>query len=243
MKAYANLKNVLVIGLFLSFFSIQAAQPAGVDPALEAWWSFDQVQDNKIPDLSGHNRIAKPAQEWDLSKALVPGKVGKALEFPGNRYLIVPGYRGVTGMRARTIVAWIRTSRNRGTIVRWGKNDFGRMWSFGYIRGRIGVSPRGGYFYMKEPTHDGKWHMVAITLKEGNPPRFEDFATLYLDGEVAEIHDIGLLDLWPINTGADMEVRIGENFRGAIDELRIYSRVLSADEIQQLWKEAQKAKK
>ena len=32
-------------------------------------------------------------------------------------------------------------------------------------------------------------------------PNLHDDVTLYLDGAPAEIHDIGLLDLWPIQTG------------------------------------------
>jgi hypothetical protein len=59
--------------------------------------------------------------------------------------------------------------------------------------------------------------------------------TLYLDGQVAVIHDIGLLDLWPIDTGNELDVRIGRNFKGLIDDLRIYSRVLSEDEIHALF--------
>ena len=230
------------IGLFFTL-STRSAERVQIDPALEAWWSFDEVQENRVPDLSGHHRDARPAQEWDLKKALVSGKIGKALEFSGRRYLVVPNYRGVTGTKARTVVAWIRTKSNRGVIVRWGQNDFGRMWTFGFIRGRVGVTPRGGYFYMRDPVHDGRWHMVALTLREGHPPSFQNDATLYLDGQVAIIHDIGLLDLWPIRTGSEMEVQIGPGFRGAMDELRIYSRALSADEIEALWKQGQKKNK
>jgi hypothetical protein len=60
--------------------------------------------------------------------------------------------------------------------------------------------------------------------------------TLYLDGEVAEIHDIGLLDLWPLETGNELNVRIGQGFKGSLDDLRIYDRALSDEEIKVLFK-------
>ncbi|MHC4790682.1 MAG: hypothetical protein ACYS8Y_04465, partial [Planctomycetota bacterium] len=59
---------------------------------------------------------------------------------------------------------------------------------------------------------------------------------LYEDGEPAEIHDIGLLDLWPINTGSELDVRIGRGLKGLIDDVRIYDRPLSEDEVKALFK-------
>ena len=51
------------------------------------------------------------------------------------------------------------------------------------------------------------------------------------DGEPAELDDIGLLDLWPIETGEKMDVRIGWRLKGLIHDLRIYDRPLSEEEI------------
>jgi hypothetical protein len=122
-----------------------------------------------------------------------------------------------------------------GEIVSWGTNDFGRMWTFGFVRGRIGVTPHGGYLYMNAETHDDQWHHVAVVVRRAEAPNLYDDVTLFLDGEVAGIHDIGLLDLWPIDTGDELDVRIGRNFKGLIDDLRIYSRTLSEDEIHALF--------
>jgi hypothetical protein len=72
-------------------------------------------------------------------------------------------------------------------------------------------------------------------VQEADLPNLHDDVTLYLDGEVAEIHDIGLLDLWPLETGNDLNVRIGQGFKGLLDDLRIYSRALSDEEIKVLF--------
>ena len=68
-------------------------------------------------------------------------------------------------------------------------------------------------------------------MREAELPNLHDDVTLYLDGKIAEVHRIGLLDLWPIETGADVEVAVGKGFKGSIDDLRVYSRALSDEEI------------
>ena len=118
----------------------------------------------------------------------------------------------------------------------WGARDVGLMWTYGHVRGRVGLVPHGGYLYMNDQTRDDKWHHVAIVVDKVELPNLHDDVTLYLDGEVADIHDIGLLDLWPIQTGKEFDVTIGRGFNGLIDDLRIYDRPLSVDEIKVLFK-------
>jgi hypothetical protein len=112
------------------------------------------------------------------------------------------------------------------------------MWTLGFIRARVGVTPKGGYLYMKAATSDDTWHHVAAVLNEGAPPNLHDHMKLYKDVVPAEFDDIGLLDLWPIETGDQEEVRIGQRFKGLIDDLRIYDRVLGDDEIKALFDRA-----
>jgi hypothetical protein len=88
---------------------------------------------------------------------------------------------------------------------------------------------------MRDPLHDGQWHHVAVVLEEGSPANLHDHAKLYLDGKPAVIHDIGLLDLWPIDTGDSIDVTIGRGWNGLIDDLRIYARALSPEEIAALY--------
>jgi len=132
--------------------------------------------------------------------------------------------------------AWIKTDRGRGRIISWGTDDFGQMFNLGHIRGRIGVTPNGVYLYMNEETDDDQWHHVAVVVQEAELPNLHDDVKLYLDGVPAEIHDIGLLDLWPIETGDEMDVRIGQGYRGLLDDLRIYDRALTDEEINAIYR-------
>ena len=88
---------------------------------------------------------------------------------------------------------------------------------------------------MNDAIHDNKWHHVAVVVKEAELPNLYDDVTLYKDGEIAEIHDIGLLDLWPIDTGKDIDVRIGRQFTGLLDDVRLYDRALSDEEVKALF--------
>ncbi|MFH1715798.1 MAG: LamG-like jellyroll fold domain-containing protein, partial [Planctomycetota bacterium] len=71
--------------------------------------------------------------------------------------------------------------------------------------------------------------------EEAELPNLHDDVKLYKDGNLAVIHDIGLLDLWPIETGDELDVRIGRQFKGLIDDVRIYDRALSEDEMKALF--------
>jgi len=206
------------------------------DPHLLGWWKFEEESGNIARDSSPHGHHGTLEGGLSFESDSAPGRAGKALKFDGGKGAVeIKDFKGIAGTKARTVAVWIQTRRSRGDVVSWGTDDFGKMWIFRFIRGRLGVTPRGGYYYMNPEVHDGQWHHVAVVLRQADPPNLHDHVTLYRDGKVAEVHDIGLLDLAPIQTGSDLNVRIGTGFQGLLDDFRIYDRPLSADEIQALF--------
>jgi hypothetical protein len=219
--------------------SATAGQAATLDTDshLIAWWKFEETSGKSASDSSGrgHAGMLEGTLSFDTHSAT--GRIGGAIKFGGgNDCIRVPDFKGVTGAGPRTVAVWLKTASTSGEIVSWGANDAGKMWNFGYVRGGIGVTPKGGYLYMKDPTHDEQWHHVAAVVSEASPPNLHDDVKLFKDGEPATIDDIGLLDLWPIETGDKLDVSIGRRFKGLLDDLRIYDRALSADEINALFK-------
>jgi len=206
------------------------------DPNLVGWWKLDEISGETAVDSSGHGRSGTLKEGLAFDKDSIPGRIGRALRFSDDGYVQIIKYKGVTGTQARTVTAWIKTKRPEGRVIFWGSEDYGRMWIFGFIRGRIGVTPSGGYLYMNDEVHDDKWHHVAAVVEQAELPNLHDDVKLYKDGRPATIHDIGLLDLWPIDTGSDLDVRIGLEFEGLIDDVRIYERALSEQEINILFK-------
>ncbi len=207
------------------------------DPNLVGWWKFDETTGSIAADSSGHQRDGTLKGDLSFDKGSAPGKAGKALRFDAKDAVIeIKDYQGIGGTRPRTVAAWIKTASSRGEIVSWGKEDFGQMFTVGYLRGRAGITPRGGYLYMNAETHNDQWHHIAVVVQKAELPNLHDDVKLYLDGAPAEIHDIGLLDLWPIQTGQELPVRIGRGFTGLLDDLRFYDRVLSEEEVNALFK-------
>jgi hypothetical protein len=206
------------------------------DPNLVGWWRFEETAGSTAVDSSGHKHDGTLKGDLSFEKSSSPGKSGKAIRLAAKGDAVeVKDYQGIAGTRPRTVAAWIKTTSSQGEIVSWGKKDFGQMFTVGYIRGRVGVTPSGGYLYMKAETHDDKWHHVAVVVQKAELPNLHDDVKLYLDGAPAEIHDIGLLDLWPIQTGQELPVRIGQGFKGLMDDLRIYDRALSEEEVNALF--------
>jgi hypothetical protein len=205
------------------------------DPNLVAWWRFNETTGKTAVESSPHDRTGTLTGNLSFDENSADGRIGKALKLDGKDYVQITKYKGVTGTRPRTVAAWLKTGKPQGEIISWGADDYGKMWIFRFIRGRVGVTPSGGYLYMKAETHDSEWHHVAVVVHEAELPNLYDDVTLYKDGEIAEIHDIGLLDLWPIDTGNDIDVRIGRRFAGLLDDVRLYDRALSDEEVKAIF--------
>jgi hypothetical protein len=206
------------------------------DPHLVGWWKLDEASGTTAADASKHGRDGTLHGGRSFDRDSANGRVGKALRLDGKEGGVeIANFKGVGGTTPRTVAAWIKTKEARGQIVTWGTDDAGKMWTLRFIRGHVGVTPRGGYLYINDRINDDRWHHVVAVVSKGDPPNLHDHVILYVDGAPAEIHDIGLLDVWPIETGDEMDVTIGEGFEGLIDELRIYDRALSADEVKRLF--------
>ncbi len=236
-----TLCGIFVLG-FMGSLSVRAADapatPATLDadPHLVAWWKFDEETGKTAADSSGKGHDATLEGVMSFESHSAAGKIGKALRFEGGDGVKVSGYKGIAGTQQRTVSAWIKTKNTTGDLVSWGLKDAGRMFTVGFIRARIGVTPKGGYLYMNAATDDDQWHHVVVVVREASPPNLHDDVRLYRDGSQAAIGDIGLLDLWPIDTGDKEDVRIGQRYKGLIDDLRIYDRALTDREVAAMFK-------
>jgi len=146
----------------------------------------------------------------------------------------ITGYKGILGPNAVTVTAWINTTSITGTIVGWGPNVDGQRFGFRINESRLRMEHAGGNLQANSNVNDGRWHHVAVTVRENATISYPD-VILYLDG----FDDTRpATDPDAFNLTADQDVRIGSRpasndrfFMGLIDDVRIYDRVLRQEEI------------
>ena len=206
-----------------------------------SYWPFepDTIAGGAVEDVLGDND-----GEFEGNPKVVPGKVGDALEFNGENFIHIPGTASLefTGAEEMSVVAWVNPDSDSpvkgvvagccGTIVaqrdingwalRFDGRNAGQEMEFIVTPGWQGDGGFGAAAFKK-----GEWHhMVGIVNKKN--------LQLYVDGELEkEMNYNG-----PMTAGGS-ETEIGKagdgGFVGIIDEVMIYSKALSADEVEQIF--------
>jgi len=170
----------------------------------------------------------------------VQGRFIRALKFDGrDDHMEIVGYKGIAGNSSRTVSAWIKTDSKKGTIISWGDDRDGRLWSVDIARvwykGCLRVTVGDGYVYGSTNISDGNWHHIAAVLDDGGLPDVSN-VRLYVDGMQEKN---GKVESQRINTSVDNNVIVGARksgnyFKGLIDEVSIYEVELSAERIRKL---------
>ena len=221
-----------------------------VDPptGMVSWWDGDSVSGTTATDIQNGNDGT-----LENGATTVPGKVGDAFSFDGvNDYVKVSKSSNLEPSNI-TVDAWVKSSNpgNAGGpryILAKGARLCERASYALWARG----SSRGIEFYISDgnaparfspaapqaAVWDGNWHHVAGTY-DGNKIR------LYLDG--VEIGD-GTPETIQIGYGEVMtttnDLSLGRydgpgtcklSYTGLLDEVEIFDRALSADEIQDIY--------
>ncbi len=212
---------VFALGLVLT----SAANAA--DPNLMGWWTFD----GHALDSSGNDRHGTINGDPQFTV----GVFNEAMEFDGDDYVSIDGYKGVLGSHAFSIAAWVKqTAGNTGTIVAWGQLvDGARVRFLVRADGQLRMSTFAGRVESDIYLSLDEWYHIAVTKVQD-----QDQATLYLDGQDVTSTAQSFTSL---NIVADVDVGIGWDpvnqgsyHIGIIDEVLIYDKVLTPEEIQQI---------
>ena len=143
------------------------------------------------------------------------------------------------GAGAFTIVTWVKTTRNGEIVQRGSENwppdayyyDFAvAQWANGLY---FSMNSPSGYSNMCPDTDqssiitDGNWHQVAITRDSSGMGR------MYLDGVLVGTQELGSYN---IDSGSTEALTVGSvpnelGLYGSMDDVRIYTRALSASEL------------
>jgi hypothetical protein len=204
---------------------------------LVAWWKLDDGSGNTAVDSSGNGLAGSVAG----NPSWTAGMVGGALKFDGDGDYVDIGKDPKFNITNQiTIAAWIKVDafdREWQTIISKGDGSWRlqRNWDKGTLEfGCTGLAVPGnrwGGIYSYANVNDGQWHHAA-GVYDGQK------LNLYVDGSLDASADVK----GAINVN-DYLVLIGENaekpqrfWEGLIDDVRIYSYGLNAEEIAEIFK-------
>jgi len=206
--------------------------PQSLRKSLVLFYNFNNTEKKeKVLDLSGnfHNG------EISGAKRVKTKAFGKSLKFDGKNDYVNCGPLPVLAKGSITLSAWIKSdqtsSQQRWIMSRskWGKG----AWQLTTHHGKAGVEfGPGGQLLAKTNITDNKWHHILGFYNSENNER-----RIYIDGEL-EVFTKDKPAFKEKNGDILLGIRDGANdfFKGMIDNVMIFHRVLNDDEIKKLSK-------
>ena len=230
-------------GLFLADLNGAVSCFRGTGSDLEVF--AEAKPDVRYPERVGHwsfedgkGAVAKDSSEWcNDANVRVPwakGKFGNCLSFGEENGLVqIPESESLNIHGAITLMAWIKPDEQTAEIPMV----------------IIKNGPRGRYILRLSPkrhvvalfwrdnerttmvqsrdTLSKEWHHVAVTCDAADAK----VARLYVDGEL--VNEVEVTRDWgnPAGGAVTLSGRGKQQYRGLVDEVRIYSRALAPDEV------------
>lgn len=232
------MRNSIAVPLILLFFAAIASAQA---PEPVAYWAMEEIADGIVADLSGNGYHATAHGVDGALPEVVEGIAGNALRFSGPReqYLQLAESGGLEAFDAMTVMAWIKPVARGGTyeiISNKGDKSGDPPWPGWRLR----------YFWTRavfqfgtaegqEPqvstenwsVEPGFWHHVAVTW---DGERLQAYINADL-AAVTEVDGAIMPSRRPIVIGNYVGRKNAYAFDGLIDELKVFDRALTPDEI------------
>ena len=185
----------------------------------EAYWTMNEGEGETITDESGQNTGTLTNVGWG------EGQEGSALQFSGEGYVDL-GYRDAIG--DWTIGMWVKAGDTVGTnavLVSSSESEIKLdQWN---KTGKVGITEAGvadHTFNYSAPK--GEWvHLTFVGDSNGT--------TLYVNGEEQD-HLDATIDGPMYRLGASSGSSITGYLNGSLDDVRFYTRALSADEVAEI---------
>ena len=219
--------------------SVAAALPGNLADGLLLYFNFDKAPvAGKVPDLSGQGNDGKAVNvQW-----VADGHRGGSVVFgDSNSYITVPNNQGINPPQF-TEAAWIKTSFKDKA---W-RRVFDKSWDHGYditmggddggksYQGQVMMEVASAAAGIRGPVTDGRWHQVVGTFNAKE-------LVIYFDGRKAgsaHAKQQPAPTMFDLTIGAnrsDPPTEIGPSFVGMMDDVMMFNRALSAEEVQKLF--------
>jgi len=252
--------SVLSAVIFLSFaFNVNAGSvinkaptSLGLITGLVGYWSFDG------PDMAGVTAFDRSGQGNNGTLTNGPvrgaGRIGQALEFDGVNDFVNTGTNNLAGATSISVAEWIfaGSSDFDGTLKVMlddsGSSPFANNGTFFILDDRGGAAIDGINFAVDTATGDGVDRTAGNVIKErrwyhvvGTYDGATSVMQIYVDGRVVSTvagSGTGSGNFVP-RANANLTINSwngsGSELRSITDDVRIYNRALSSDEIKRLY--------
>jgi hypothetical protein len=195
---------------------------------------------NTTQDISGNGNTGTLVGMSALS--LVPGKIAGALRFNGRNYIkSSTNLTAISSGTAYSMALWLKTASTNAGLT--SVVDYSQTTTFEYIGIGYGqtshkpffdiIDDAGNYEFLQSGVdiEDGKWHHIVGTRKGSA-------YNLYIDGlnTISAINTtIGTITPNCFTIGYNCHLAGMQFYNGTLDDVRIYNRALSAQEVAQLY--------
>ena len=236
------MKRYVCISIMLLAASLLMANTAkgvgGADDSLVMYLPLDEADGKKVADLSQFNH---PAEIRGGGKIVPDGAHGNCVELNGKDAIVyVPDHDAFEGSEA-TIEIWFKHKTASNFPIMWKERGAtGGDW---WVRIEPGsnrirylfrdTGDRTHVNFTKSAYGDNSWHHMAATIDGKN-----NVSHIYIDGEIDEAGATAISGKFGEMKSTE-SVTLGSRFAdapdsfglGFLDEARVWSRVLSAEEI------------
>jgi len=199
------------------------------DPDLVGWWKLDETSGTTAADSSafgGNQGTVRGTTTWTNA-----GKRSGAFVFDGASKIDIASHPSMALGTKVTIALWVRVD----TDV-----DDARVFCYGHgfniklNNAHPQIEMTAGYWVAKSTVATGSWHHIAFTFDAG-------LVSAYYDGFPVD-PETNTLSAGAQLGAEDYAVNLGSTFedtyamKGALDDVRLYRRILAAAEVSALLK-------
>ncbi len=201
---------------------------------LVGYWTFDASEMNGTSayDISGSHATGALTN----GPITAQGRQGQGISFDGTDDSVDIAVSGLSDPKVFTATGWFRANDVSNTVLSMGNSgDTDPYWRILLAGNRLQFHPRTSWtdstdLVSTTVVNGGNWHHFAISMSDG--------MRLYVDGRL-EAQEIRVLD-GPMTTNIITIGALGRTikeayFNGTIDDVRIYNRALTQDEITGLY--------
>jgi len=194
---------------------------------LLGYWKLDEGTGSYSADSSGRNNGCYNYKGWDLA-----GKFGLAGQFDSDWYdLTCNADPQMITPKDFTISAWMKSVGAGGGYIYGIKNANASLgYHIGFNRNATTNITQLSFLgtWTTVPVVEGQWHHVVGVYKPGQ------YTRLYFDGKLMKEVTTNV----PTQiTAGDNKIEIGKQFSGSVDQVRLYNKVLTNEEVLALYQE------